>query len=145
LQKPDGGLGRACAGCWLHLAPRLKVYWCGRSSFPGRRRLRVGSGDWNFQRYRIDPAFFPGVERQFDVRLAGGNGFRDLDQVLKAVASAALLECDSLIYGRAAGVLRRKGELAFGVGVVWDSVRVQHEREGAGPDARGSDAKLQHR
>ena len=95
-------------GCRLHPAPRLKVYSCGPSSFPGRCRLRVGGSDRHFQRNRVDSAFFPGVERQFDARFAGGDGFGDLDQVLKAVASAALLERDSLIHSRAARVFGGK-------------------------------------
>lgn len=106
------------------------------------RIFHVENGDRHLNRGRFHFADFPGVKRQFDTRLARSDRFRDLNQILQAVASAALLERVLVADRCIALALGRERDVGHRVDIGRDGVGIENETERAGTDALRADADL---
>lgn len=107
-----------------------------------RRIFHVENGDRHLDRGRFHVADFPGVKRQFNPRYTLANRLRDLNQILQAVASAALLERVLVADRFIALALGRERDVGDRVDIGRDGVGIKHETERAGTDTLRADADL---
>src|SRR5579883_1052249 len=108
-----------------------------------RRIFHVEYSDGHLDGRRGHSTILPSVKRQFDTRHALANRLRDLNQVVQAVASAALLEYIFAANRFLALALRRESNLSHGVGIGRNRVGIEDETECAGTNSLGADTDLQ--